>query len=204
MYPLPPRHDCLPTHQRCYVGLCRGLDVVGRRVDGRDRSTAQRDRVPRDDQGSADVGCYGAKDLETPAMDGLAARGVRFTQFYAAAPVCSPSRAGLLTGRYPLRAGLTGNASSQPGGKAAMPAAQITLAEMFKAGWLRHRPHRQVASRLHAGHDAERAGLRLLLRPHGRLHRQLLPLLLLGGPEPPRPRTATARRFTTRAASSPT
>jgi len=56
-----------------------------------------------DDQGSVDAGCYGAKDLVTPAIDSLAARGVRFTQFYAAAPVCSPSRAGLLTGRYPLR-----------------------------------------------------------------------------------------------------
>src|SRR5512136_1340438 len=70
-----------------------------------------------DDQGSADAGCYGAKDLATPNLDALAQRGVRFTQFYAAAPVCSPSRAGLLTGRYPLRAGLPNNASSQPGGR---------------------------------------------------------------------------------------
>src|SRR4051794_34098983 len=59
-----------------------------------------------DDQGSVDAGCYGAKDLETPNIDALARRGVRFTQFYAAAPVCSPSRAGLMTGRYPLRAGM--------------------------------------------------------------------------------------------------
>ncbi len=44
-----------------------------------------------DDQGAADAGCYGAKDLVTPAIDALARRGVRFTQFYAAAPVCSPS-----------------------------------------------------------------------------------------------------------------
>ena len=71
--------------------------------------------IVSDDQGAADAGCYGAKDLDTPSMDGLAARGVRFTQFYAAAPVCSPSRAGLLTGRYPLRAGLPGNASSRKG-----------------------------------------------------------------------------------------
>jgi arylsulfatase A len=88
--------------------------------------------IVTDDQGAVDAGCYGAKDLMTPNMDALAARGVRFTQFYAAAPVCSPSRAGLLTGRYPLRAGLTGNASSQRGGKAAMPGAQVTLAEMLK------------------------------------------------------------------------
>ncbi len=70
-----------------------------------------------DDQGSADAGCYGAKDLLTPAIDSLAARGIRFMRFYAAAPVCSPSRAGLLTGRYPLRCGVTGNCASQKGGK---------------------------------------------------------------------------------------
>jgi arylsulfatase A-like enzyme len=88
--------------------------------------------IVTDDQGAMDAGCYGAKDLLTPSIDSLAARGVRFTQFYAAAPVCSPSRAGLLTGRYPLRAGLIGNASSQPGG-AGMPTEQVTLAEMFHA-----------------------------------------------------------------------
>ena len=44
-----------------------------------------------DDQGSIDVNCYGAKDLHTPHMDDLAKRGVRFTQFYVGAPVCSPS-----------------------------------------------------------------------------------------------------------------
>lgn len=88
--------------------------------------------IVTDDQGAVDAGCYGAKDLVTPNIGALAARGVRFTQFYAAAPVCSPSRAGLLTGRYPLPAGLTGNASSQRGGKAAMPSAQVTLAEMLK------------------------------------------------------------------------
>lgn len=88
--------------------------------------------IVTDDQGAADAGCYGAKDLATPNIDALAARGVRFTQFYAAAAVCSPSRAALLTGRYPLRAGLVGNAASQPGGKEAMPGAQVTMAEMFK------------------------------------------------------------------------
>ncbi|MBI5688182.1 MAG: sulfatase-like hydrolase/transferase [Verrucomicrobia bacterium] len=86
-----------------------------------------------DDQGSVDAGCYGAKDLATPAIDSLAARGVRFTQFYSAAPVCSPSRAGLLTGRYPLRCGVPGNCASQRGGKGALPAEEVTMAEMFKA-----------------------------------------------------------------------
>jgi arylsulfatase A len=84
-----------------------------------------------DDQGSADAGCYGAVDLKTPAIDALARRGVRFTQFYAAAPVCSPSRAGLLTGRYPLRAGVPNNVSSTRG-DAGMPASEATIAEMLR------------------------------------------------------------------------
>ena len=84
-----------------------------------------------DDQGTVDANCFGAKDLITPHMDGLAAKGVRFTQFYSAAPVCSPSRAAVLTGRYPQRAGLAGNAGSQPGGHG-MSAEQITIAELLK------------------------------------------------------------------------
>ncbi|MDF9795696.1 arylsulfatase A [Catalinimonas alkaloidigena] len=84
-----------------------------------------------DDQGSIDMNCYGAQDLATPNMDALAKRGVRFTQFYSAAPVCSPSRAGLLTGKVPQKAGLPGNASSREG-HAGMPGEQITIAEMLK------------------------------------------------------------------------
>ncbi|MGI9239665.1 MAG: sulfatase-like hydrolase/transferase [Verrucomicrobiales bacterium] len=89
-----------------------------------------------DDQGSVDAGCYGADDLETPNIDLLAKRGSRFTQFYAAAPVCSPSRAGLLTGRYPLRAGVPGNTTSVKG-KPGMPGDQVTIAETFKAAGYR-------------------------------------------------------------------
>ena len=84
-----------------------------------------------DDQGSVDLNCYGAKDLTTPHMDSLAKRGVRFTQFYAAAPVCSPSRAGLLTGRYPVRAGMPGNAGSIKGRPGLAPT-EVTIAETFK------------------------------------------------------------------------
>ncbi|MBE7501390.1 MAG: sulfatase-like hydrolase/transferase [Verrucomicrobiales bacterium] len=86
-----------------------------------------------DDQGSVDLGCYGARDLHTPHLDALAAQGVRFTQFYAAAPVCSPSRAGTLTGRWPVRAGVPGNCASQRGAAGALPPAEVTLAEMFRA-----------------------------------------------------------------------
>jgi arylsulfatase A len=85
-----------------------------------------------DDQGAVDLGCYGAKDLQTPHLDALAARGVRFMQFYSAAPVCSPSRAGLLTGRWPVRAGVPSNCASQAGGAGALPPQEITLGEMFR------------------------------------------------------------------------
>ncbi|HUR60286.1 MAG TPA: sulfatase-like hydrolase/transferase [Opitutaceae bacterium] len=56
-----------------------------------------------DDMGIGDVGCYGGKQAPTPAIDRLAQEGTRFTQYYSAAPICSPSRAGLITGMYPAR-----------------------------------------------------------------------------------------------------
>ena len=60
-----------------------------------------------DDQGYADVGCYGAEGFTTPHLDHMADEGVQFTSFCSAAPVCSPSRAALLTGCYPIRVGIT-------------------------------------------------------------------------------------------------
>jgi len=59
-----------------------------------------------DDLGYGDLGCYGHPAIETPQLDQLAASGVRFTDCYSSAPVCSPSRVGLLTGRSPNRAGV--------------------------------------------------------------------------------------------------
>ena len=85
-----------------------------------------------DDQGSVDLNCYGATDLATPKLDQLASQGVRFTQFYAAAPVCSPSRAAFITGLFPQRAGVPGNVSSHSGHDG-MPAATSTVAELFAA-----------------------------------------------------------------------
>lgn len=60
-----------------------------------------------DDLGWRDLGCYGSTFYETPVLDRLAAEGARFTDAYAAAPVCSPTRASLLTGKYPARVGVT-------------------------------------------------------------------------------------------------
>ena len=84
-----------------------------------------------DDQGSIDLNCYGADDLYTPNLDKLASDGIRFTQFYAGSSVCSPSRAAMMTGMSPQKAGLPGNTSSQPG-HAGMPTERVTIAEMLK------------------------------------------------------------------------
>lgn len=60
-----------------------------------------------DDMGWGDIGAYGNQSIATPTMDGLAAEGARFTEYFAPAPYCTPSRAGLLTGRLPVRTNLT-------------------------------------------------------------------------------------------------
>ncbi len=92
--------------------------------------------IMTDDQGSIDLNSYGATDLYTPNMDRLAKEGVRFTQFYAGAPVCSPSRAALMTGKTNLRAGLEGNVPiperAEESGEYGLPTEQITMAEMLK------------------------------------------------------------------------
>lgn len=87
-----------------------------------------------DDQGYADLNVYGSKDMLTPNLDKLAAKGVLFTQSYTAASICSPSRAALLTGRYPQRAGLVGNGPEVLGQSGGLPTDQYTLAELFKDG----------------------------------------------------------------------
>jgi arylsulfatase A-like enzyme len=84
-----------------------------------------------DDQGTIDANCFGAKDLYTPNIDRLSDSGVQFTQFYAAAAICSPSRAALLTGKTPLKAGLPGNAPAIRG-ESGLYTEQITIAETLK------------------------------------------------------------------------
>ncbi|MEV8249701.1 sulfatase-like hydrolase/transferase [Microbacterium sp. NPDC076768] len=83
-----------------------------------------------DDLGYGDVGCFGSDDIRTPHLDALAARGIRLTDWYSNSPVCSPSRASLLTGRHPARAGvqeILGGERGTPG----LPA-QPTLATRLK------------------------------------------------------------------------
>ncbi len=71
-----------------------------------------------DDLGPGDLGCYGGTQVPTPRLDRMAAEGTRFMQYYAAAPICSPSRAGLITGRQPARANLSSFLQTKKGNAA--------------------------------------------------------------------------------------
>ncbi|MCC6509481.1 MAG: sulfatase-like hydrolase/transferase [Pirellulaceae bacterium] len=82
-----------------------------------------------DDMGYADVGFHGAKDIPTPHLDALASAGVRLTNGYVTGPYCSPTRAGLLTGRYQNRFGHEFNPS---GGAQGLPVTEKTLADRLK------------------------------------------------------------------------
>ena len=88
-----------------------------------------------DDQGSLDLGSYGAEDIRTPELDAFAREGIRFTNMYAPSAVCSASRAGLLTGMMPNRVGTPTNVSSVRG-KSGMASKFVTIAEyLAKAGY---------------------------------------------------------------------
>ncbi|MCD6339366.1 MAG: sulfatase [Verrucomicrobia bacterium] len=87
-----------------------------------------------DDLGYGDLGCYGHPTIRTPNLDRMAAEGMRFTQFYAAASVCTPSRAGLITGRYPIRSGMCSSRRRVifPDSKGGLPDSETTIAEVLK------------------------------------------------------------------------
>lgn len=88
-----------------------------------------------DDLGYGDIGAYGNTVIRTPRLDRMAAQGVRLTEFYSPSPTCSPARAALLTGRHPLRTGVT--RVFVPKEKWGFPAAEITLAEHLKSAGYR-------------------------------------------------------------------
>jgi arylsulfatase A-like enzyme len=86
-----------------------------------------------DDVGWGDLGSYGHPTIRTPRLDRMAAEGQRWTQFYVASPVCSPSRGALLTGRLPVRSGIFGRRSGVffPGDVGGIPASEVTIAEVL-------------------------------------------------------------------------
>ncbi len=84
-----------------------------------------------DDQGYYDLGCYGAIEVVTPRIDQLAEEGILFTDYYAAAPICSPSRAGILTGAYPRRIGMETWVQRADSTRGIHPD-EVTIAELFR------------------------------------------------------------------------
>ena len=86
-----------------------------------------------DDLGYCELGCYGQQMIRTPNLDRMAAEGMRFTQFYAGAPVCAPSRCVLMTGKHLGHAAIRDNSEVQPEGQWPLPAEEITIAEILKS-----------------------------------------------------------------------
>ncbi len=92
-----------------------------------------------DDLGYGELGCQGNEEIPTPHIDSIAHRGVRFTDGYVVAPYCSPSRAGLLTGRYPTRFGYEYNpiGAQNEDPRVGLPRSEVTLAEHLRdAGYV--------------------------------------------------------------------
>jgi uncharacterized sulfatase len=105
-----------------------------------DSAAAEHQRTPNviiilaDDLGYGDLACFGHPKFKTPNLDKMAAEGARLTQFNTPMPFCAPTRASLMTGRYPFRCGLTTNPAPDFGGqytKLGLPTSEITLAQLF-------------------------------------------------------------------------
>ena len=107
--------------------------------------------IVSDDLGYGDLGVYGSRDIPTPNIDRLANSGIRFTNAYVSGPYCSPTRAGLMTGRYPQRFGHEFNPDGSP--EYGLPLTETTMADRLKAAGYRTalfgKWHLGSADRLH-------------------------------------------------------
>lgn len=104
--------------------------------------------IVADDLGWGDLGCMGSRLIKTPHIDALARGGVRMTDFYASANVCTPSRAGMLTGRYPIRTGLAHQVITVKDTNG-LPLSEVTIPELLKPDYTT-----MLAGKWHLGHAA--------------------------------------------------
>ena len=119
-------HRVLPA----VLPLCLGLFLA---VAAPGAETPNIVLILADDLGYGDLATYGHPTFQTPHLDKMAAEGVRLTSFYVAMPFCAPSRATILTGRYPFRHGMVGNPAPDGGiNDYGLPAAEITVAAALK------------------------------------------------------------------------
>ena len=109
--------------------------LVAANVDGAERRRPNVVFILADDLGYGDLSCYGRPDYQTPVLDNLARQGVRFTSNYAAAPVCTPTRCGYITGRYPQRlpVGLAEPLTANSPRDLGLPPDHPTIASLLKA-----------------------------------------------------------------------
>lgn len=105
--------------------------------------------IMADDLGYGDIGCYGSETIRTPNIDALAAGGMKFTDYHSNCPVCSPTRAALLTGRYQQRTGIEGVVTAARHRDKGLPLAETTFAEVLKsAGYTT-----AIFGKWHVGYD---------------------------------------------------
>ena len=122
------RHSLLLTFRFLgFLSLCSFLSEVRAETSNRPPNVVI---VFTDDQGWGDLSCYGSQEIPTPHIDRLAAEGMRFTDFYVSQPVCSASRASLLTGCYANRVGIQG--ALGPNARVGLDPTEHTLAEVVK------------------------------------------------------------------------
>src|SRR6476660_2960123 len=111
------------------LGLLVGLAISASAADRKPNILV----IVADDLGYADVGFHGCKDIPTPNIDSLAKNGVRFSSGYVSGPYCSPTRAGLLTGRYQTRYGHEFNPGPAPKDDIGLSLKETTLAQRLRA-----------------------------------------------------------------------
>jgi len=129
------RSHCTPSNAVTRRGFTEALmaAAVAPFVRGSARELPNFVVIYADDMGYGDLGCYGSAANRTPNIDRMAAQGVRFIDCYVPTPYCAPSRASLLTGRYPFRHGLMTNPAPDAGiNDAGLPATEITIPEALK------------------------------------------------------------------------